>query len=198
MAVMTSFKTFLGAAAALLLCQSGAFAQSTENYHLGTGDKVRIIVYGEDDMGGTFEVDGNGTISLPLIGVEKASGLSAHQLEAKITTDLANGYLNDPRVAVEITTYRPFYVLGEVNRPGQYAYENGMDAVNAVALAGGYTPHAKSEICIRRNGSGDETCSDADDVTKIYPGDVVRIPENPFWTVMSIVSPLAGFGYYVH
>jgi polysaccharide export outer membrane protein len=193
---MTGFKPFLCAAFALLLCQTGARAQSaTENYRLGSGDKVRVIVYGEDDMGGSFDVDGNGTISLPLIGVEKAAGLSAHQLEARITTDLANGYLNDPRVAVEITTYRPFYVLGEVNRPGQYAYVNDMNAVNAVAMAGGYTPHARSEICIRRGGIGEEDCGEADETTRIQPGDVVRIPESPFWTAISVLSPLSGFAY---
>jgi polysaccharide export outer membrane protein len=189
-------RTFLCAATALLLLPAAANAQSaTENYRLGTGDKVRVIVYGEDDMGGSFEVDGNGTISLPLIGVEKAAGLSAHQLEAKIGGDLANGYLNDPRVAVEVTTYRPFYVIGEVNRPGQYAYVNDMSAVNAVAMAGGYTAHARDEICIRHGGIGDEDCGDATEATKLQPGDVVRIPESPFWAAIAVISPLSGFAY---
>ena len=189
-------RSLFSAIAALLLLPAMADAQSaTENYRLGTGDKVRVIVYGEDDMGGSFEVDGNGTISLPLIGVEKAAGLSAHQLESKITADLADGYLNDPRVAVEVTTYRPFYVLGEVNRPGQYAYVNDMSAVNAVAMAGGYTAHARDEICIRHGGVGEEDCEDASEVTRIQPGDVVRIPISPFWAAISVISPLSGFAY---
>src|SRR6202012_4709310 len=160
-----------------------------DTYKLGTGDKVRVIVYGEDDMGGTFEVDGTGTISLPLIGSVKAAGLSSHQLERAISTDLAAGYLNDPRVAVEITTYRPFYVIGQVNRPGQYSYVNEMSILNAVAMAGGYTDHAvDSSVFIRRNGDTEEKCGDADETTKIYPGDVVRVPESTFWQAVSIIS----------
>jgi protein involved in polysaccharide export with SLBB domain len=193
--VMTRFKAILGAmVAALVLSHGGAMAQSAaENYKLGTGDKVRVIVYGEDDLGGSFEVDSNGTISLPLIGSVKAAGLSAHQLETQVTADLAAGYLNDPRVNVEVTTYRPFYVIGEVNKPGQYAYVNDMGVANAVAMAGGYTDRAvESTVCVRRNGDTKEVCMDADETTKIHPGDVVRIRENPFWAVISVVSPLAG------
>lgn len=193
---MTGFKAFLAiVAAACALSQTGALAQS-ESYHLGAGDKVRVIVYGEDDLGGTFEVDGNGTISLPLIGPVKAVGLSAHALEASITNGLADGYVNDPRVNVEITTYRPFTVIGEVNKPGEYAYVSDMSVLNAVALAGGYTSRAKeSSVCVRRNGNTQEECIDADETTKIHPGDVVRIPESPFWTAVSIITPLAGLAY---
>ncbi len=193
---MTSFKAFLGAAALAvgLALASGAQAQgAAENYHLGTGDKVRVIVYGEDDLGGSFDVDGNGTISLPLIGPVKAAGLSAHQLETEVTTALAAGYLNDPRVNIEITNYRPFYVIGEVNKPGQYPYVNDMSIFNAVAMAGGYTDRAiQDTVCVRRNGDTKEACIDADETTKIYPGDVVRIRENPFWAAISVISPLAG------
>ncbi|HXL98687.1 MAG TPA: polysaccharide biosynthesis/export family protein [Rhizomicrobium sp.] len=164
-----------------------------ETYRLGSGDKVRVIVFGEDDLGGTFDVDGSGIISLPLIGTIKAAGLSAHDLEVKITAALANGYLNDPHVNVEVTTYRPFYVIGEVNKPGEYPYVNDMSVLNAVSLAGGYTERAiESSVCVRRNGDTKEACVDADETLKIYPGDVVRIPVSPFWSVMSIVSPLAG------
>jgi protein involved in polysaccharide export with SLBB domain len=169
------------------------FARSADNYRLGTGDKVRVIVYGEDDLGGSFDVDGGGAISLPLIGPVKAAGLSAHALEAEITAALADGYLKDPRVNVEVTTYRPFYVIGEVNKPGQYPYVNDMNVLNAVALAGGYTNRAvEGSVCVRRNGDTAETCLTADETTRINPGDVVRVPESVFWTVMSVVSPLAG------
>jgi polysaccharide export outer membrane protein len=194
---MASLKTWIGAALfAAALCHPALAQSAADNYSLGTGDKVRVIVYGEDDMGGTFDIDSNGTISLPLIGPVKAAGLSAHQLEAEITTDLAAGYLNDPRVNVEITTYRPFYVMGQVNRPGQYAYVNDMSVLNAVAMAGGYTDHAvESSVCIRRNGDTREACVDADETTKIHPGDVVRVPESAFWTVVSVISPLTGLAY---
>ena len=163
------------------------------NYHLGSGDQIRVIVYGEDDLGGAFDVDGSGTISLPLIGPVKAAGLSAHQLETEITGALADGYLKDPRVNVEVTTYRPFYVIGQVNKPGQYPYVNDMNVLNAVALAGGYTNQAvEGSVCVRRNGGMKEECLEADETTKIYPGDVIRVPESAFWSVMSVLSPLTG------
>jgi polysaccharide export outer membrane protein len=97
---------------------------------------------------------------------------------------------------VGITTYRPFYVIGEVNHPGEYAYVNGMSALNAVALAGGYTQRSKENtIYIRRNGSRTEEEVAADQMTRIYPGDVIRVPIAPFWAVMSVVSPLASAAY---
>jgi polysaccharide export outer membrane protein len=166
-----------------------------EAYRLGTGDKVRIIVFGEDDLGGEFQVDGNGRISLPLIGEVRASGQTAPDLERSISGRLANGYLHNPKVSVEISTYRPFYVIGEVNKPGEFAYVNGMSALNAVALAGGYTERAnESTIYIRRNGSTKEETVPADQMTHIYPGDVVRVRISVFWSVMSVVGPVAGLG----
>ncbi|HEY2068230.1 MAG TPA: polysaccharide biosynthesis/export family protein [Rhizomicrobium sp.] len=194
---MASLKVWIGAVVlALVVASPAAAASGAANYKLGSGDKVRVIVYGEDDMGGTFEVDGNGTISLPLIGPVKAAGLSAPQLEAAITGDFAAGYLNDPRVSIEITTYRPFYVMGQVNRPGQYAYVNDMSVLNAVAMAGGYTDHAvESSICIRRNGEAEENCVDTDETIKVYPGDVLRVRESSFWSAVSVIGPLSGLAY---
>lgn len=195
----------LGVAAAL---STAALAEGTrpllppaagtveESYHLGTGDKVRIAVFGEDDLSGEFQVDGNGHISLPLIGEVTAAGETAPELEQLIAGKLADGYLRNPQVSVSITTYRPFYVIGEVNRPGEYAYVNGMSALNAIALAGGYTPKSnESTIYIRRNGSLDEEKVSADQMTRILPGDVIRVPIAPFWAVMSFVSPLASAAY---
>ena len=171
-------------------------ASVEDSYQLGTGDKVRVIVFGEEDLGGEFTIDGNGRISLPLIGDLAASGQTASMLEQQIETKLADGYVNNPRVSVEITTYRPFYVIGEVNHPGEYAYVNGMSALNAIALAGGYTQRSQeSTIYIRRNGKPDEEAVSADQMTRIYPGDVIRVPLAPFWAVMSVVSPLASAAY---
>lgn len=156
---------------------------------------MRVIVFGEDDLGGQFEVDGNGRISLPLVGDIRASGQTAAGLEEEIQSKLSEGYLRNPRVSVEITTYRPFYVIGQVNKPGEFAYVNGMSALNAVALAGGYTEKAnESTIYIRRNGSLKEEQVPADQMTRIWPGDVVRVPISAFWSVMSVVAPLAGVG----
>jgi polysaccharide export outer membrane protein len=175
---------------------SSAAPSTEDSYQLGTGDKIRVTVFGEDDLGGEFEVDGNGRISLPLIGQMQAAGQTAPGLERQIAGRLADGYLEDPKVSIEITTYRPFYVIGEVNRPGEYAYVNGMSALNAVALAGGYTNRANEDtIYIRRNGSMREEKLDADQMTRIFPGDVIRVPMSTFWAVMSVVSPVASAAY---
>jgi protein involved in polysaccharide export with SLBB domain len=170
-----------------------------DSYQLGTGDKVRVAVYGEDDLGGEFQVDGNGRISMPLIGQLDARGATAPQLEEAIVEKLADGYLQNPRVSVEITTYRPFYVIGEVNKPGEYPYVNGMSALNAIALAGGYTEHAnEGTIYIRRNGRTREEEVPADQMTRIFPGDVVRVHMSLFWRAMSIVSPVIGTGAFAY
>jgi len=209
MPIMSRFPFALLALLALAVVWSGsATAQDApqlraaaieDSYQLGSGDKVRIVVYGEPDLGGEFQVDGNGRISLPLIGDVQASGTSAPQLEEVIAERLADGYLQNPRVSVEITTYRPFYVIGQVNKPGEYAYVNGMSALNAVALAGGYTEQAnESTIYIRRNGSSREETVPADQMTRIFPGDVVRVPMSVFWRVMSVVSPVVGTGSYAY
>jgi protein involved in polysaccharide export with SLBB domain len=167
-------------------------ANVEDSYQLGTGDKVRVIVFGEEDLSGEFQIDGNGRISLPLIGQVPATGETAAALEQNIAGRLADGYLQNPRVSVEITVYRPFYVIGEINKPGEYAYVNGMSALNAIALAGGFTQKADEDVLyIRRNGSTREEKVPADQMTRILPGDVVRVPITFFWSAMSVVSPLA-------
>jgi protein involved in polysaccharide export with SLBB domain len=166
--------------------------QGGNNYHLGTGDQIRVIVYGEDDLGGQFTVDGNGFVSLPLIGQVKVSGFAAPDLEIAITNKLADGYVNNPKVSVEVTTYRPFYVIGQVNKPGEYPYVNGMTVLNAVALAGGYTTQADDEdVYVRRNGTAKEQQVPADQTTQIYPGDVVRVTQTTYWKVVTVLSPIA-------
>ncbi len=173
-----------------------AFSAPSEddNYKLGAGDKLRIIVYGEDDLSGTFDVDGNGFISLPLIGPMKVAGLSPREVEGAMTTQFADGYLRAPRVNVEVAQYRPFYVIGEVNKPGEYPYTNDMTVLNAVADAGGFTQKAaEGGFYVRRNGETKEIYLPADPSSKIYPGDVVRIDSSTFWDALSILGPLSGF-----
>ena len=160
---------------------SSAAGQSEQSYQLGAGDKLRLSVFGESDLGGEFVIDGSGDVRLPLIGQVKAAGLTVHAFEEKIVKLLEDGYLRDPRVSIEVVNYRPFYIIGEVNRPGQYPYVNGMNALNAVALAGGYTPKAdKSEVYLQRNGKSGEQEYPSDETTKVQPGDVIRIPERFF------------------
>lgn len=170
-------------------------ADGGDDYRLGTGDKVRVIVYGEEDLGGEYQIDATGFVRLPLVGQVKAGGLTAHDLEGNIVAALANGYLNDPHVNVEVTTYRPFYIVGQVQKPGEYPYANGMTAASAVALAGGFTPKAvQSVIYVRHQGDSTELRLAADDATSIRPGDVVRVDSTTFWDVMDVIAPLAGVG----
>jgi polysaccharide export outer membrane protein len=153
----------------------------TGAYKLDTGDKVRVTVYGEDDLSGEFDVDGSGNVRLPLIGQVHAAGLTLHDFERAVEQKLADGYLVNPKVSAGVTNYRPFTILGEVNRPGEYPYENGMTVLNAVALGGGYTYRAdKDDVYIRRKGSQAEVKLPADDRTSVYPGDTVRVDERIF------------------
>lgn len=167
--------------------------QSSDSaYRLGTGDKLRVIVFGEDDLGGEFQIDDGGFVRLPLIGALRAAGLSPLELEQQIAAALGNGYLVSPRVSVEVTEYRPFYIIGEVNKPGQYAYVNDMGAPNAIAVAGGYTLKASdSWIYVRRDGQDDEVRLPADATTKIHPGDVIRVPQTAFWAAITFAGPLS-------
>ena len=152
-----------------------------ENYRLGTGDKVKVTVYGEDDLSGEFFVDGSGQVQLPLVGQVKAAGLTIHEFVSEVQTMLATKYLRDPKVSAQIENYRPFYIIGEVNKPGEYPFENGLNALGAVALAGGYTYRADdSDVYIRRNGTTKEETFPANASTRIYPGDIVRIGERIF------------------
>lgn len=154
---------------------------SDPNYQLGAGDRVRVIVYGQPDLTGEFQVNGTGEIAFPLIGNVDAGGLSATQLESQIASKLQPDYLRDPRVSVEIMTYRPFYIVGEVNNPGNYAYTNGMTVINAVAMAGGFTYRAKEEdFYITRAGDPSNAQQDAQQQTKVRPGDVITVRERWF------------------
>jgi polysaccharide export outer membrane protein len=150
-------------------------------YKLDTGDKVKVTVYGEDDLSGEFDVDGSGFVRLPLIGQVRAAGLTLKDFEGAIEAKLATGYLVNPKVSVAVSNYRPFTILGEVNKPGEYPYENGMTVLNAVALGGGYTYRAdKDDVYIRRKGASSEVKLPADDRTAVYPGDTVRVDERIF------------------
>ena len=187
------------AAAAMLVASVAARADTDTpayggaDYHLGVGDKIHLTVFDEADLTGDFQIDATGTVRLPLIGTVKAGGLTAHQLEGQIASALAQGYLNDPKVAVEVSDYRPFYVVGEVLKPGQYPYANGLTASSAVALAGGYTGKAvQSVIYVRHQGENTELRLAATDATSIRPGDVLRVDSTAFWDLMDVLSPLAG------
>lgn len=151
------------------------------NYKLGAGDHLRVIVFGQPDLSGEFQVDGSGNVALPLVGNVAAGGASAGELETSIAQKLTPDYLRDPRVSVEVITYRPFYIVGEVKSPGNYAYTNGMTVINAVAMAGGFTYRARNDdFYIVRAGGTSRESEDATQQTKVYPGDVITVRERWF------------------
>lgn len=163
------------ASAPLVASDQGALA-----YRLGSGDKLRIGVFGEPDLSGEFDVTGNGIVSLPLIGQVKASGLTLDEFEGEIRGKLTDGYLTNPKVTVEVLNYRPFYIIGEVSKAGEYPYTDGMTVLNAVAVAGGFTYRANdAQVYITRNG-GKETAYQVSQSIRVLPGDIVRVPERFF------------------
>ncbi len=161
--------------------QQSAPVSSTEEYVLGPNDRVRLKVYGETDITGEYEVDNNGFVSIPLAGHIRAGGLTTRQLERAITSALSKGIVRDPRVNVEIASYRNFYILGEVKKGGEYPYRLGLTVMDAVATAGGFTYRAnESKAYLRRSGSSTEEAYSLDASVPIYPGDNIRIPERYF------------------
>jgi len=167
---------------ALLLIWAGPLpADIGAEYQLATGDRVRVTVYGHEDLSGEFEIDPTGLIALPLIQEVEAQGLTARELEVAVTDALQPDFLKNPRVSVEILSYRPIYILGEVNQPGSYPYVNGMTVINAVAVAGGFTYRArKGRIRIDRTVDGESVEIEAEAGTQVLPGDVINVPERFF------------------
>ena len=166
------------------------------DYKLGPDDKIRLTVYNEEDLSGDFQIDGLGLVRLPLIGEINAAGSSVSDLEKSVEAALDDGYLEGARVNIQVTTYRPFYIIGQVNKPGEYPYVNNMTAVNAIALAGGFTGKAvESTIYIRHEGEVEEHALAVSQVFRVYPGDVLRVPETAFWSAADVVTPLSPFAY---
>ena len=150
-------------------------------YLLGTGDKLRIVVYDQPSLTNLYEVDQSGDISMPLIGDVMAGGATVDELAHRVETKLAAGYLREPNVTVEVATYRPFFVLGEVGNPGQFTYVPGLTAEMAVAVAGGFTDRANKRVVrISRTVNGKLFESRMPVTETIRPGDTVYVPESIF------------------
>jgi polysaccharide export outer membrane protein len=163
------------------LSQEDASATSNFEYHLGSGDKLRIIVFGEDSLTGEFFVSDGGKVSFPLIGDVTAAGLTLPELQKAIEDKLADGYLKQPRVSAEVLNYRPFYILGEVMKPGEYPYTSGLTVLNAVATAEGFTYRANTKrVYIKRATGGSESAEPLNSATLVQPGDTIRIGERFF------------------
>jgi polysaccharide export outer membrane protein len=170
----------LGVSAAVAQQAEGPTRQVPE-YRLGSGDKIRVITYGEESLTGEFQVGGSGKVSLPLVGEVDAAGLTARQFQSRVEAALKDGYLKDPRVSVEVLNYRPFYILGEVSKPGEYPYTNGLTVLNAVATAEGFTYRAnKNKVFIKRADGSREEEFPLTSTTQVAPGDTIRIGERFF------------------
>ncbi|WP_225009177.1 MULTISPECIES: polysaccharide biosynthesis/export family protein [Novosphingobium] len=177
-AVMLVFAT--GAAVASKLPERSISLEEAV-YRLGVGDVLKITVFGEEKLTGTYPVSGDGQISFPLLGRIEAKGKTQRELEVLIKTQLADGFVNNPSVVVEVANFRPYYILGEVNKPGEFAFADGLTAFSAVARAGGFTYRAdQKRIFIRHHDSSQEEAFRLDGGTPVLPGDTIRIPERRF------------------
>ncbi len=169
---------------AALACMFGVSAADVAGdtaYRLGSGDRIKVTVYGHEDLSGEFELDSEGTVAMPLIQDVQAGGLTVTELERAVTDKLSPDFLKNPRVSIEVLNYRPFYILGEVREPGSYPYVNGMTLIKAVAMAGGYTYRARtSKVKITRPGNETPVEIQADPDTLVMPGDVIEVPERFF------------------
>lgn len=156
-------------------------AVASDSYQLGAGDRLKITIFDEPDLSGEFELDGAGAVALPLIGQMQALSLSPRELEQRIEAKLLDGYLLRPRVSIEVLSYRPFYIMGEVNQPGSYPYRAGLNVLNAAALAGGFTYRAdEDDIEISREAAVGGGRFEAAPATEVMPGDVIRVKERLF------------------
>jgi len=158
-----------------------AYAAVDEPYRLDAGDKLRIVVYGQEGLTNTYAVDAGGSITMPLIGAVRARGLTPAELAAAVTARLKRGYLREPYVAAEVETYRPFFILGEVTAPGQYPYVPNMTVESAVAIAGGFTPRAqRNGIRLTRTGGAGAMQATVPSGTLLRPGDTIVVGERWF------------------
>ena len=155
---------------------------ASTGYTLGHGDRLRIITYGDDQLTGDFTVNDSGDIEVPLLGSVPAAGKTISELQSEMTFELSHrGLLRKPSVSVEISAYRPIFVLGEVSKPGPYPFQPDMTVVTAVAVAGGYTYRAvKSRAAVTRMIDHHEVTGQATPETLVQPGDVITILERSF------------------
>lgn len=148
---------------------------------LQAGEKIKVTVFGEDRLSGEYEIDPAGFVSLPLAGTVKAAGLSKPELEQELGKKFRGEYLRNPKVTVDVASFRPFYILGEVGKPGEYAYRSGLNVMSAAALAGGTTYRAsRSTALIQHVGEEGFKEYPLSPTIPVLPGDLIRIPERYF------------------
>lgn len=180
------FRSSLAAACLLLAACSSSMPPLPPSppgpYRLGVGDEMRIITFGEERLTGQFRVNDRGEVAVPLLGTIHAEGLTTAELEHSIDRQLvAKKVLLNPSVSVEVLTYRPVFILGEVSKPGQYPYQPGMTVLTAVAVAGGFTYRAQTDYASILRNTDDHTVEGrAPRGTTVRPGDVIDVPERYF------------------
>ncbi|HLG45236.1 MAG TPA: polysaccharide biosynthesis/export family protein [Reyranella sp.] len=164
---------------ALSLAPNGSPVAS--DYRLGPNDRTRIIVFGQPSLTGEFVLDGNGVLAFPLIGNINAKGMTPSQLQQTIAQKLDTDWIKNPSVSVEVSTRRPFYVVGEVQKPGSYPYVTDMNVLNAIATAGGETYRANMhDFWIKRKVDGRIVRVEANQESTLQPGDTVIVRERYF------------------
>lgn len=157
-------------------------AASPDTYRLTPGDKLKVTVFNEQDLTGEFQVNDRGNVAFPLAGEVQASGSTPDEFRERLVQRLRGKFVKNPRVSVEMVSYRPFNVLGEVKNAGQYPYRPGLTIQDAVAMAGGFTYRANTRtVYLRRANAGGEITVQTDgERVPILPGDNLRVPERYF------------------
>jgi polysaccharide biosynthesis/export protein len=162
---------------------AAAYAPEPSNkpYTLDSGDRLRVVVFGQDGLSNSYLVDASGHIAMPLIGSVSARGLTTDELSSRIGERLRQGFVREPHVAVEVEAYRPFFILGEVTQPGQYPYVADMTVETAVAIAGGFGPRAyRQTVVVTRIVNGRQTHTTVPTGYALRPGDTVNVQERWF------------------
>jgi polysaccharide export outer membrane protein len=147
-------------------------------YQLDSGDQLRVIVFGQDDLSNTYMVDQAGTVTMPLIGAIPARGHTTNEIAASIETRLRGGYLRRPNVSVQVDKYRPFFAMGEVGAAGQYSFVPGMTVQQAIAVAGGFSPRADTNsVNVTRSIGGRVESGTLSLSDPVLPGDTITVRE---------------------
>lgn len=174
-------------AAALASCASSAnlptltLPAEAAVYRLGTGDEIKVTVYGEEKLTGNYPVNDQGNVAFPLLGEVSAVGKSLDEFEKAVSAGLSDGLVNKPRVTIQVVNFRPYYILGEVGKPGEYPFVDGLTIFSAVARAGGFTYRAdQRRVYIRHKSGPDEIGYRLEGSTPVQPGDTIRITERAF------------------
>lgn len=158
-----------------------ATAPTGEEYRLGPGDKLTVSVFGHPDLSGNFEVSNEGMIAMPLAGQFRAAGRTVRDLTEDVRVALDRDFLVNPRLSIEVANYRPFYILGQVNKPGSYPYVAGLDMRQAVAIAGGFTRRAAHwKVVVTRQGKDGRADVELAPDSPVLPGDTIEVPRRLF------------------